>query len=401
VISDRVISNGWRTLAVVLAGVLVGCGGGADSADSGGAVFTVVWPESTRLIPEASQSIRVEIRRNNVAVATRVIPRPVGGGSASADFQNLPVGPVSAIATAHPQADGAGVAQASGSVAFTVQAGQTIPFTLNMGSTIDRIEVNPPSVDLNPAQTQPLGITARNAANQIVLVAANKLEWESLNTGVARVDSSGVVTAVSAGSTQVRVRDTESSKIGTATVNVSNPAETVVYWNDFETSVGSEWSNPIIETSPFGRKFLGRFNTSAETLTLSLPANTTQVTLSFKVYIIYSWDGNGNSCCGPDIFDLSIEGGPTLLRTSFSNTEAAAGNLQSYPDAFGTANHSAGTGSSEMGTLGWFGFDTVYTLRYTVPYTASSIRFRFASTLTKGIDDESWGIDDIEVRAKH
>src|SRR5687768_10757679 len=121
-----------------------GCGG-SKSTDSGRAVFTVVWPASTRLIPEASQSIVVELRRNNAPVTARIIPRPAGGGPASATFFDLPVGPMTAVATAYPQANGTGVAQASGSVGFTVQAGQTVPFTLTMDSTIDRMEVNPPT----------------------------------------------------------------------------------------------------------------------------------------------------------------------------------------------------------------------------------------------------------------
>src|SRR5687767_6651010 len=227
----------WFLFAALVA--LTSCGG-TDSADSGRAVFTIVWPESSRLIPEASQSVRVEIRRNNVVIAIRVIPRPVGGGPASADFQNLPVGPVTAVATAHPNADGTGVAQASGSVGFTVQAGQTTPFTLTMGSTINRIEVIPPDIDLNPGQNQQLAVSAKNAANEIVLISTNKLDWLSLNNNVATVDASGRVTAQNPGSTQIRVTETESGQSATATVDVET--QPISWWKgegNANDSVGS------------------------------------------------------------------------------------------------------------------------------------------------------------------
>ena len=42
----------------------------------------------------------------------------------------------------------------------------------------------------------------------------------------------------------------------------------LVYFNDFETSVGDEWSNNKIEQTPNGERFLGRFDNSPITLTI-------------------------------------------------------------------------------------------------------------------------------------
>ena len=93
-----------------------------------------------------------------------------------------------------------------------------------MATTIDRIEVIPPDVDLNPGQNQQLNVTARNSANQVVLISAGKLDWRSLNPFVATVDAGGRVTAQNPGSAQIRVTETESGQSAIATVDVSPAA---------------------------------------------------------------------------------------------------------------------------------------------------------------------------------
>ena len=231
----------------ILALLIAGCGGG-DRAESGRAEFTVVWPESSRLIPEASQSISIQLLRNGTPVTARIIPRPAGGGPASSTFFDLPVGPLTALATAHPQANGTGVAQAQGSVAFTVAAGQTVPFTLTMASTIDRIELNPPSVTLNSGQTQQLTVSARNAANEIVLISPNKLLWRSLNTNVATLDASGLVTAQNPGTAQITVRETESDRSAIAIVDVA-PLQIADDFND-NAANPNLWEIVAIGTGP-------------------------------------------------------------------------------------------------------------------------------------------------------
>src|SRR5688572_2571167 len=143
-----------RLLAIFSAFILFvsfGCGGGGKSAESGRAEFRILWPEpDTRLIPAASNSIKVEIRRGGSVIATKIAPRPAAGGSALVVFDNLPVAQVTATASAHPNADGTGIAQAAGSVTFSVQANQTTPSSITTGSTIDHPEVTPLSVTRTP-----------------------------------------------------------------------------------------------------------------------------------------------------------------------------------------------------------------------------------------------------------
>src|SRR5438874_8317728 len=122
----------WLLLAaVVMAAVGIhGCGGGAPASRTGRATFTVIWPPPSRLIPAASNSIKVDIKDGNQTVASQTLPRPSGGGPATVTFATLPVGALTATATAYPNADGTGVAQATASVPLQISAGQTSSFSI-------------------------------------------------------------------------------------------------------------------------------------------------------------------------------------------------------------------------------------------------------------------------------
>ena len=200
-----------------------------------------------------------------------------------------------------------------------------------------------------------------------------------------------------------------------------------VYFNDFEAPIDplSEWSNipenDIISdgsTTPgtpqrSEDRFLGQFSGSSGTsLTLNdLPAHT-EIIVSFDLYILRTWDGNGHS--GPDIWDLSIQGGPMLLHTTFSNTGIQANQKQDYPDNYPGGDNPARTGADESNTLGFTVvdysnevMDTVYHFygdnNFDVPHTEISIVLDFSgivgSTIVHGVYDESWGLDNVRVEA--
>jgi hypothetical protein len=181
----------------------------------------------------------------------------------------------------------------------------------------------------------------------------------------------------------------------------------VVYSNDFEGAVGSEWSSTATDVTPVGsRRFLGQFGNTLTTLSLTnLPGHDT-VTLSFDLYLIRSWDGN-NTTFGPDRwgcgFADNVQGvnGTALLDTTFSQF-ADTNYPQAYPAAFNSGtNNAAGTGAAETGTLGYtysnsFG-DTVYALSFTFPHSDSSIYFGFLADGLQDLNDESWGLDNVRV----
>jgi hypothetical protein len=176
------------------------------------------------------------------------------------------------------------------------------------------------------------------------------------------------------------------------------PTERPTYFSDFEDAVGPEWSRNKTQVTPEGgRRFLGQFGSETVLLRLDDLPKHSLVTVSFDLYVILSWDGNGDS--GPDVWELKVEGGPTLLQTTFSNSEDNPANLtQAFPRFYPCGDYPARTGAAAINSLG-YGRDTVYRLRYSFPHIDDSLELYFAAKGTQPVSDESWGLDNVKVTA--
>ncbi len=197
-----------------------GSGGGGSAPATAQMVFRVVFPESTRLIPLASNSVVISVLVGGGEIARALVPRPAQGGAATATLNGVPVGNVTINAAAFPNADGTGVAQAAASLPFLVRAGVVNSVDLTMVSTIDHLEVAPANPVLSSGDTLLLTMTAKDKGGAVVLVSPAVVSWQSANTGIVGVDNTGKVTAALAGATSVSVTDSESGKTGATTVTV-------------------------------------------------------------------------------------------------------------------------------------------------------------------------------------
>ncbi len=161
------------------------------------------------------------------------------------------------------------------------------------------------------------------------------------------------------------------------------------YSNDFEGVIGLEWSNTIQSTTPSGRKFLGQFANDSVTLTLAgLPAHLS-VSVSFDLYLIESTGVNEEH-----FFELSIDGGPVLMTTSFNHNPAST---QAYPDNYPGGGYPGQTGAAEVNTLGYSNGDMVYSFpdpnrSFTFTHTGSTLVVRFSGSGSAG---QSWGLDNV------
>ncbi len=179
--------------------------------------------------------------------------------------------------------------------------------------------------------------------------------------------------------------------------NISQAA-TISYSEDFENGVGSEWSASSTYTTPtfttHGNSIgLGRFGNQAVTLSLNTAAPHNEATVSFELYINNSWDGNVISSVGPDHWKLT-QNGETLLDTTFSNVKSYT---QSYPDNYSDgSDYYYRTGAAESNEDGFYG-NSVYELSYTFDHTANFLDLTFSASHLQGLNDESWGIDNITV----
>ncbi len=179
----------------------------------------------------------------------------------------------------------------------------------------------------------------------------------------------------------------------------------ILYSNDFESSVGSEWSLPDIATTPSGRHFLGQdstygFSNGNVTLAVGLPDKATHVRVSFDVYVIGSWNGN-TVTQGPDLFYFTVEtpAGLNSMVTTFSNME---GHRQSYPGPFGLGSNDRWTGAVEHGSLGYANeLDAVYRFEADFPHDGGALTVAFGAVGLEPFNDENWGLDNINVSIEH
>lgn len=160
-------------LALGAAALLGGCVGGAGT-DTGGdnhayglgtIAFTVAWPEaSAEFVPSNAKSVLVTITEDstgNVA-ASRLIPQgmssvTVSGLKAAAAPDPAPGVDYTVTATAFPNLDGTGTAQATGSQTVSLNSGETATAGVSMAATADAVTLLQVDHDNVPIVDRTLG----------------------------------------------------------------------------------------------------------------------------------------------------------------------------------------------------------------------------------------------------
>ncbi|RYG32207.1 DUF3500 domain-containing protein [bacterium] len=229
----RVAGSSLSLAALLLWAATAACGGSSGGSSesttaTGGATLTIIWPEATRLIPVASNSIKVTFLQGLTTVSTQTVTRPTTGNTSTVTFPTLPSTTLTLKAEAFPNTSGGGVAQASASKGVTILANDTINVAITMASTISTISVTPASPAVAVGSTTELVGTALNASGATVLVSTATASWTSSDTSVATVTQAGVVTGVSEGTATITYADSESGVSGFVTVTVGSSASSEV-----------------------------------------------------------------------------------------------------------------------------------------------------------------------------
>jgi hypothetical protein len=220
-------------LAVCLLGNF-GCDGSHPVATSGaqrrGAVtFTVKWSaRTTRLVPAAANSVVITLTGEG-QTATQTINRSTDSlGTSSATFSNLLPLKFTVQATAYPDTDGGGTAQATGAMVIQIEPNSGISLAIQMDSTITDVVVTPTNPSVILGQSTQLIATAHNLQGDFVLVDSSKWKWTSDNPAVASLSPTGeraLLNGVTIGSANITVTDLESTKSAqTAASVVQRPA---------------------------------------------------------------------------------------------------------------------------------------------------------------------------------
>ena len=169
------------------------------------------------------------------------------------------------------------------------------------------------------------------------------------------------------------------------------------YQSDFSQNDFDGWSTTqTIEYD--NRILLGNFSNETCSLTLScLPAHTS-LQLTFDVYALDTWDGNG-STGGPKYPDLcftSIDGN-TLIETTFGH---AFGVPQSYPANYPAHNDPFSGATQQCLETFCYGQNCAsaqYSMSFTIEHSLSNAEIIFGADLLQDICDESWALGDVAI----
>ena len=172
-----------------------------------------------------------------------------------------------------------------------------------------------------------------------------------------------------------------------------------VYSEDFESGTAANFTGGTVTGSQgytdygYGNNLLRMADggSTGSTLTLNLGSGATNATLNLSLAIIDSWD-NGNYCCGPDQFSVTVDGHQKFA-TVFDNYLGQGANTDAgLTTQFYGKNVGFNGGFNDAGygltlALGDLGAGT-----HTIQFTASGPGWQ-------GGDDESLGIDNLSITA--
>ena len=362
-----------------------------------------------------------------------------GGGGSSSKSQTT----TTPISSTFPTSNtGPGTQSgASGSSGSGASGTTTSGSNASTPDPVTGVIISPATATLQVSRRLTYTALGLDSSSNAVNVPAANWKWTSSNPAVALLTSTGnqaTVAGVAPGTTTITALEGASGVMAQVQLTVvaansgtgSAPGgsgitggsgtgtgtSTQVYANDFVNGAGNAWSNTTISTTPGttqypATKFLGMFANNTDTLTLgSLPTHTS-ITLEFDFFCILTWDGNNAAAnVGPSLFNVTVEGGPTLINSSFANITAVvngfpASSFQSFPDAYPAGSHPYQSGAALVGVLGYtfsgLPCDSVYHLKYTFPHTSSAVKIDFtgnvAGTATAAGPDDFWGLKNVQV----
>jgi len=201
-------------LLIALIPLINGCGGGsAGSPATGTIAVTIRFPESSRLIPANTRSVKLQLNRAETPVSTIVIPRQ--GNLAQYRFTNLTPGGYTLAVTTHADYEAQTTATAHGAVGVEVRSGAVSPVSLSLASTVAQLRVAPQTATVpRPGARIPFSAIGLNAANEYVPLSPDRIQWRSSDTAVATVDANGMVQVLGTGTTTITAHDMESGRSG-------------------------------------------------------------------------------------------------------------------------------------------------------------------------------------------
>ena len=187
-------------------------GGGGQPLAKGRLVVNVAWPKpsDSRVIPDNSQSLKIEVSRDGTVFATKTLVRP----DASATFDELPTGDLTVRTTAYATPDATGVALATAEMPAKIAADAATDLEIALASTIVSLVPSVSKASLDFGGFAPaFSVVAKDASGAVVPLAANALRFASDDTTYAVLDATNRILSGSlAGNTAITVTEKDSGQ---------------------------------------------------------------------------------------------------------------------------------------------------------------------------------------------
>ena len=235
------------SLVVPVVSTVTGGCGGSKAASSATRLATiklmVEWPDRpvSRLIPVASESIKVTVTNSSGFVKSLVLVRP----TATLLMGDLPPGELQVQAVAYPTANPVDdVAQASATQMVTATADQTFQLALTLTSTVDHVVIASNVSSMRRGEETTMSVSAFDSANRLVLTNPATWQWTTSDAGVlslgAATQSISVV-ASAKGKASIQALESESGKVASQVIDVLSPLPQLVLTGpETERLVGQE-----------------------------------------------------------------------------------------------------------------------------------------------------------------
>ncbi|MDX2130769.1 MAG: FG-GAP-like repeat-containing protein [Planctomycetota bacterium] len=171
---------------------------------------------------------------------------------------------------------------------------------------------------------------------------------------------------------------------------VTGPSATIPYFTDFEaaSTPGPEWTSTTTASSATLTRFAGAHGNTSLSLRLSTVAGR-DYTLIFDACMLDSWDGVSTTV-GPDVFFVNVDGEEVWRATyAFPTHYGRSANAYSWPDV-------PEVWGQNLVAYQWE--DAIFR-RVVIEFTAetTSTFISFGASNLQGLNDESWGIDNVRV----
>ena len=203
-----------------------GCGPSDDSTLRGILFVNTTWPHS-RVVPSGAKSVVFEVTNAAYGVSLKdkatIPPAPLL--TTRTRFDLVGPGTVTVKATAYPNEDGTGVAQATGTSSVQIVSGKMNTVDLTMGSTIASLRITGASTNQPPNKDVTYGIQALDASGAVVLVDPTVWKWTVEDPTVATIAPNGdqvFVHTLKEGLAKIHVTDPESGKTSGVSVTVTS-----------------------------------------------------------------------------------------------------------------------------------------------------------------------------------